>query len=145
MLGKRWVPEIQYTKGVLSASHYVHSTTGRKPRIQCNGSASVESETRDFRLDSDHSVNSGLLFTICCLALASCLSFSFPSYPRIRPDPFLSLSPSNDDSLEATPNCDNVDSRVLRPLSPFIQTTPFQSFQHRLYHYPRPTGLEPAF
>ena len=29
-----WVPEIQYTKGVLSASHYVHSTTGRKPRIQ---------------------------------------------------------------------------------------------------------------
>ena len=29
--------------------------------VQCDGSASVESETRDFRPDSDRSVNSGLL------------------------------------------------------------------------------------
>ena len=73
----------------------------------CNGSISVESESRDFHPDPDHSVNSGLLFTSFSLSrthLMTLLPFPFiPSY--------LLQSLLNQTFLyHSTLNCDDVDS-----------------------------------
>ena len=88
----------------------------------CNSSISVESESHDFRPDPDRSVNSSLLFTsfsLSCTRLMTLLPFPFiPSY--------LLQSFLNQTFLyHSTLNCNDVDSRILCPLSTIIQTTPF--------------------
>ena len=99
----------------------------------CNGSISVESESRDFRPDPD------CLVIVRCLVLASCpLSFSLSYSLLFFPNQTTLLSSlSNDDSelrqqLPSPP-----------PSFPLSKTTPLHSFQHRLHQYPQPTSLEP--
>ena len=105
----------------------------RTPWNWCNGSISVESESRDFRLDLDR------LVIVRCLALTSyplpfSLSYLLHSFPNRTT---LLSSLSNDDS----------ELRQQLPSPPpsfsLSKTTPLHSFQHRLHQYPRPTSLEP--
>ena len=99
----------------------------------CNGSISVESESRDFHPDPDR------LVIVRCLTLTSCplpfsLSYSLHSFPNRTT---LLSSLSNDDS--------ELRQQLPSPLPSFSlsKTTPLHSFQHRLHQYPRPTSLEP--
>ena len=115
--------------------------TGERDKVEefmtswsCNGSLSVESESRDFRPDLDR------LVIVRCLALASCpqpfsLSYSLHSFPN---QTTLLSSPSND-------NYELRQQQLLSPLPsfPLFKTTPLHSFQHRLHQYPRLTSLEP--
>ena len=97
-------------------------STQRTIRECCNGSISVESKSRDFHPDPDHLVNSGLLFTSFSLSRTRLMTLlPFPFIPSYLLQSFLNQT----FLYHSTLNCDNVDSRILRPLSTFLQTTPF--------------------
>ena len=85
----------------------------------------------------------------CLLVLTSCLSFFLPSYPCICPDLFKQTWHSFILEWQLVwSNSELWRGWLPRPLPvlSFQPTTPlFISFQHRLYHHPWLTNLEPTF